>query len=36
MDKKIMFNFIENVVSCLNRHKFLYEKDYAKWCEQQR
>lgn len=31
MDKKIMFDFIENVVSCLNRYKFLYEKDMEEW-----
>lgn len=31
MNKEILFDFIGNVVSCLNRHKFLYEKDMEEW-----
>lgn len=31
MGKKILFDFINNVVSCLNRHKFLYKKDMEEW-----
>ena len=31
MSKEILFDFINNVVSCLNHHKFLYKKDMEEW-----